>query len=609
VDKDLHKPSQPKILARCLGYLRPHWKLTAGAYVTMMLIDLLNMISPQIIRWAIDNGMSGGVGINQTFLLSLAVAALLVLVIVKGIFTYFQGLWTEVASQNVAYDLRNELQRKITLLSFSFHDQAEAGDLLSRAIQDVERIRFLTGRAIFRVVEGSFLMLFTAVVMIWMNPWLGLLAVAAIPLLAVQSIRFGRAFRPLSAKIQKQLAVLTTRVEQNLRGARVVKSFAQEQAEIERFEIENRRWFDLSAFSARLQSVNMPLLNLIANLSSVAILWFGGMLVINNRLTLGELVAFTTYMGQLVAPVRYVGMILPAIAMATASAERVFEILDMLPDVKDEPDAIPLSVQEGRVRFERVSFSYGKRGDVLKDITFEAQPNQVIALLGPTGSGKTTIVNLIPRFYDPTGGCITIDGTDIRRATINSLRSQIGIVLQETTLFAASIFENITFGKPEATQQEIDAAAKAAQAYDFIMQMPDGYHTQVGERGITLSGGQKQRLAIARALLTDPRILILDDATSSVDTETERLIQLALERVMLGRTTFVIAHRLSTVQKADMILVMDKGRIVARGRHAELMKNSPLYQAIYHQQLKPRAEKAGHTDQPVVEGRTQHGIP
>ncbi len=589
------KPSQTKILLRCFGYLRPHWKLTAGAYMTMLLIDVINMINPQLIRWAIDNGISAG----ETTWLTLAVAALLALVVVKGFFTYFQGVWTEKASQNVAFDLRNELQRKITLLSFSYHDQAEAGDLLSRAIQDVERIRFLTGRATFRVAEGIVLMAITAGVMIWMNPALGLLAALVMPLLAYQSIRFGRVFRPLSAQIQKQLGALTTRVEQNLRGARVVKTFAQEDAEVERFETENRRWFDLSAYSARLQSVNMPLLHLIANLSSVAILWYGGLLVIDGKITLGELVAFTTYMGQLVSPVRYLGMILPAIAMAGASAERVFEILDTVPEVREDPNASPLVLTRGHVRFEKVSFSYGQwmssKGDGLQEIAFEALPNQVIALLGPTGSGKTTVVNLIPRFYDPSDGRILVDGQDIRQVTINSLRSQIGMVLQESTLFAASLRENITFGKPDATQEELEAAARAAQAHEFIMQTTHGYDTEVGERGVTLSGGQKQRVAIARALLTDPRILILDDATSSVDTETEHQIQQALEQVMRGRTTFVIAHRLSTVQRADLILVLDRGRIVARGRHEELLKTSPLYQNIYHQQLKPKADERRQT--------------
>ena len=573
-----------QILLRCFSYVRPHWKLTAGAYLMMVLIDAISIINPQLIRLTIDKAIG-----NPSWLV-LAVTALLILVLIKGVFTYYEGCWTEITSQNVAYDLRNELQRKITLLSFSFHDRSQAGDLLSRAIQDVDRIRFLTGRATFRVIEGLFLMLITAAVMIWMNPQLGLLAMAALPLLAFQSIRFGRAYRPLSHQIQKQLATLTTRVEQNLRGFLVVKTFAQEEAEIERFELENRRWFDLSAVSARLQSFNMPLLNLIANVSSVVILWYGGMLVINNHLTLGELVAFTTYVGQLVVPVRQLGMVLPAITIASASAERVFQILDSIPEVAEEPNALPISIQRGHVCFEHVSFSYGRQSDILKDISFEALPDQVIALLGPTGSGKTTVVNLLPRFYDPTAGCITIDGCDIRKVTINSLRSQIGTVLQETTLFATSIRENISFGKPDASQEEIETAARAAQAHDFIMYTQFAYATEVGERGITLSGGQKQRLAIARALLTDPRILILDDATSSVDTETEHLIQLALERVMRGRTTFVIAHRLSTVQRADLIVVLDKGRIAAHGKHEELLKTSALYNSIYHQQLKPKGE-------------------
>jgi ATP-binding cassette, subfamily B, multidrug efflux pump len=326
--------------------------------------------------------------------------------------------------------------------------------------------------------------------------------------------------------------------------------------------------------------------------------------VINGHLTLGELVAFTTYMAQLVSPVRYLGMILPAISMASASAARVFEILDTIPGVVEAPGAAKLAAPHGFVRFENVSFSYTQQalkkiaGDVLHDISFEALPNQVIALLGPTGSGKTSIINLIPRFYDPTAGRILIDGIDIQKVTLYSLRSQIGMVLQETTLFAASIRENIIFGKPDATREQIEAAAQAAQAHDFILQTKNGYDTEVGERGVTLSGGQKQRLAIARAILTDPRILILDDATSSVDTETEQSIQLALDQVMHNnqsgapRTTFVIAHRLSTVQNADLILLLDKGHISAIGKHAELLQTSPLYHSIYNQQLKPRSD--GH---------------
>jgi len=423
-----------------------------------------------------------------------------------------------------------------------------------------------------------------------MNLPLALLALAAMPLLSYRAFQLGRVLRPLSLEIQQQLAVLTTRLEQNLRGARVVKAFAQEENEIARFDRENARWFDLSARSARLSAVNVPLLELIASASVVLIIWYGGLLVTQGRLTLGELVAFSTYLAQLVQPVRRLGMIIPALSIAAAAGERVFEILDAVSEVQETADAAPLPPVRGHVRFEHVSFAYFGRHRVLTDVTFEAVPGQVIALLGATGSGKSTIINLIPRFYDPTAGRITIDGYDIHRVTLNSLRDQIANVLQETTLFAASVRENIAFGRPDASEEEIIAAARAAQAHSFICEMPNGYDTRVGERGLTLSGGQRQRIAIARALLKDPRILILDDATSSVDTETEQLIQTALQRLMRGRTSFVIAQRLSTLRKADLIIILENGRIAARGTHAELLRTSGLYAEIYHYQLRPQGQ-------------------
>ena len=325
-------------------------------------------------------------------------------------------------------------------------------------------------------------MVVTSIVLLWMNPRLALLAMLSMPLLVMRALYFGRRYRPLSMRIQQQLAVLTTQVEQNLRGSRVVKAFAQERAEIERFERENQQLFGLSALEARMEATNMPFLNLIANLASVLILWYGGQLVIQNQLTIGELVAFTTYLAQLIQPVRRLGMVVPMIVIASSSAERIFEIIDAVPDVHDEPGAKPLPPVQGKVRFEHVSFAY-RQHKVLDDVHFEAHPGQVIALLGPTGSGKSTIVNLIPRFYDPTAGRITIDENDIRRFTLNSLRSQIGIVLQETTLFAATVRENIAFGRNGAKEEEIIQAAKAAQAHDFILEMPAGYGTHVGERG------------------------------------------------------------------------------------------------------------------------------
>jgi ATP-binding cassette subfamily B protein len=576
-------------LLRSYGYLLRYWKLTLGAYLSTIAILGFNLLMPQFIRGIIDRGIIGG----DLRLLIWAVVGLLALTLVKGVFTFLEGQWAEVASQGVAYDVRNDLQRKLTSLSFSFHDTAETGELLSRAVQDVERVRFLTGRATLRILEGALMLIGTLAVLFWMQPRLAALVTLAMPLLIYQALAFGRRFRPLSLQIQKQLAVLTTVVEQNLRGVRVVKAFAQENAEIEAFERENDRWFGLSARAARLQSWQAPLLILIANLASVVIIAYGGYLVIQGGLSLGELVAFTTYLGMLVEPVRRLGMVIPAVAIAASSAERVFEILDAVPDVSDAPEAVPLPPVSGQVSFEKVSFAYAKPKAhsqrfvrVLKNVSFTAEPGAVVALLGATGSGKSTIISLVPRFYDPTSGRVTIDGHDIRQVTLQSLRRQVGIVMQETVLFAGSVRQNIAFGRPEAGQDEIEAAARAAQAHDFIAGMPDGYDTRVGERGVTLSGGQKQRLAIARALLMDPRILILDDATAAVDTATESLIQAALQRLMEGRTTFVIAHRLSTVRRADLILVLDGGQIAARGTHQELMEGSGLYQEIYERQLK-----------------------
>ncbi len=573
-----------RILWRCFGYLRPYRPLVIGTYFTLIVINALSLVIPQFIRLIIDRGIRQ----QDTPFLGWAVLALLGLTLIKGIFTYFQGRWTEVASQTVAYDLRNAIQNKLTVLPFSYHDRTETGQLLSRAIQDVERIRFLTGRAAFRIIDGAFLLVATAVVLFIMNANLALLVMLTMPLLVWRSLSFGRRFRPLSLAIQDQMAVLTTTLEQNLRGARVVKAFAQEDAEIGRFETQNEHWFALSALSIRLQSINIPMMDLIANLGTVAVIGYGGWLVTQDGLTLGELVAFTTYLGQLATPVRRIGLVLPAIIMASASGERIFEILDQIPDVKDAPDAVDLPKISGTVQFEEVSFGYLKRHRVLQNISFAAEPGQVVALLGATGSGKSTIMNLLPRFYDPTGGRVLVDGHDLRQVTLASLRSQMGIVLQETTLFATTIGENIAFSHPDATEAEIIAAAQAAQAHEFITELPDGYETHVGERGVTLSGGQKQRIAIARALLANPAILILDDATASVDTQTERLIQTALGNLMNGRTTFVIAHRLSTVRRADLILVLEKGQIVARGTHDELLAQSAHYQEIYNKQLRPQ---------------------
>lgn len=601
------------LLWRCFGYLKPYKGITIGAYLTLIIINALTLVVPQIIRSSVDQG----IGKQNISLLGWSVLALLGLTVIKGVMSFLQGRWTEIASQGVAYDMRNAIHRKLADLSFAYHDRTETGQLLSRAIQDVERVRFLTGRAFLRLIDAIVFLLGAAAILFIMNPPLALLSLSLMPLLAYRAIRFSVQFRPISLAIQQQLAVLTTRLEQNLRGARIVKAYAQEEGEIDRFERENDLWFNQSVVATRMQALNMPLLDLIANTGIIFIIWYGGLLVVRHQLTFGEFVAFFTYLGQLIQPVRRLGMILPALSQAAAAAERIFEILDAESEVKEAPNAIILPPVRGHVRFEHISFAYFGRHRVLNDVSFEALPGQIIALMGTTGSGKTSIVNLIPRFYDATSGRITIDGVDVRDATLNSLRDQIGIVLQETVLFAATIRENIAFGRPGASDEEVIAAAQAAQAHDFISHMPDGYETHVGERGVTLSGGQKQRVAIARAILKNPRILILDDATASVDTETEHQIQIAMERLMRGgfdglrspngngqvgsgepqagtndtrATSFIIAQRLSTVRMADMILVLEKGGIAARGTHQELLRTSGLYAEIYNRQLRNQEE-------------------
>jgi ATP-binding cassette subfamily B protein len=574
-----------------MGYLRPYWGYVVGAYASLLITDAVTLALPLIISYVVDSGISKG----DTTVILQGTAGLLLLTIIRGIFTFLNGRWTEVASQNVAYDLRNAINDKLQSLSFSYHDRAETGQLLTRAISDVDRIRFLTGRAVLRVVEVVTLVIGIGVSMVLLNPQLAVMILLIVPFLTYTAINFGLRYRPVSRSIQRQIDTLTTRIEQNLRGARIVKGFAQESPEIGRFEEDNVRLLTLNMTAARLQSFNLPLLQLFAGAGTILVLLYGGHLVVEKALTLGVLVAFTTYVSQLMAPIRRLGMVLGAISQAAASGERIFEILDAQSEVKDIPGAQPIGHIQGRVRFDHVSFAYFGRHQVLKDINLEAEPGQMVALLGTTGSGKSSIINLIPRFYDPTNGRVLIDEQDVRNVTVNSLREQIGIVLQDTTLFASTVRENIAFGRPDASLDQVIEAAKAASAHDFIMQLPEKYDTPVGERGVTLSGGQKQRIAIARAILKDPHVLILDDATSSVDTETEALIQAALLRLMRGRTSFVIAQRLSTVRQADQVLVLNKGSIVARGvrttehsAHEELLRTSGLYAEIYHRQLRPQ---------------------
>lgn len=413
----MQPPNDRQILWRCFRYLRPYWKLEIGIYGLMILINVINILVPQLIRWAIDGGIYGG----DMLLLGQAVGGLLLLTLVKGFMNYYQGQWTESASQTVAYDLRNELLRKLAALSFSFHDRTEAGQILSRAMQDVERIRFLTGRAVLRVIEGVVLILFTAVALLRMNITLASLIILTLPLLLHRAYKFGRQFRPLSMEINNQLGVLTTQIEQNLRGARIVKAFSQEKAEIDRFTAENEKWFALSAESTKVEAVNAPMLDMIANFGTVFIIAYGGWLVIQDQLTLGELVAFTTYLAMLVRPIALIGRIIPVFAIAASAGERLFGILDTPVEVADLPEATPLPRLDGRVHFQDVSFTYQNKHAVLHHIDFTAAAGQIVALMGATGSGKSSLINLVARFYDPTEGRILIDGYQTNQHTILSL--------------------------------------------------------------------------------------------------------------------------------------------------------------------------------------------
>jgi ATP-binding cassette subfamily B multidrug efflux pump len=520
-----------------------------------------------------------------------ALVAIIGFALLRGLFSFLQAFWAEKNSQSVAYDLRNDLYAKIQQLSFAYHDKNQTGQLMIRATDDVEKVRLFIGQGLLQLVGAVILLSGTVIILFSSNVALAWTAMPILPIAIVLFGVFSSLAQPMFKKVQQKLSTLNTVLQENLAGIKVIKSFTREKEQQVKFRAAADASMDQSIAVNRLFTFLFPLVFLIANLGQAAILYVGGKQIIVGTLSIGAWQEFSLYLMYLFFPIMMFGMIVTQMGQAAASADRIFEILDAKSDIVDKPNASKLPAVKGEVKFENVTFRYVGGGDpVLKNVTFEAKPGETIALLGATGSGKTSIINLLPRFYDPTEGRITIDGHELRDVTLDSLRSQIGIVLQETTLFSGTIAENIAFGKPEATLDEIQAAAKAAAAHDFIMAFPDGYSTHVGERGTTLSGGQKQRVAIARALLLDPRILILDDSTSSVDVATESHIQEALETLMKGRTSFVIAQRISTVMNADKILVLEKGEVVAQGKHAQLMEEEPIYAEIYNSQILAHAE-------------------
>jgi ATP-binding cassette subfamily B protein len=585
---------------RILIYLKPYWLNMVVFYLALLLALGFQIAIPALIGRAIDHGvLEGDIDYIRNMVFLIIGAA-----IFQAIFTFIRTYGTHVLAERVGNDLRDQLYAKFQELPFQFYDRSQTGQLMSRATDDINNIRSMLMFAIRAIVQALGLMIVITVIMLNTNVWLGLIALSTMPFLIWWAMRFGLSIRPIFLGIQQQFGSMTSVLQENVAGGRVVRSFAQERAESERFEEELEELFERNMRAARKWSLQYPMSLAMNGLSLAGVVWLGGYLVITGQVSIGTLVAFERYTAQLNEPVRWLGMVVDRVAKAFASADRIFEILDTKPAIANGPNSRPLPDMRGVVKFDDVSFRYrGTREEALHNVSFEARPGQIVALVGATGSGKSSVVSLIPRFYDTASGTVTIDDVNVRDIELSSLRHQIGIVMQETFLFSVTVGENIAYGHPEATHEQIVAAAKAARAHEFIMRMTEGYDTVVGERGVTLSGGQKQRLAIARALLVDPRILILDDSTASVDSETEHEIQRALRTLMKDRTSFVIAQRLGTVRDADLILVFDDGRIIQRGTHDSLLEEEGFYRELYDLQLRDQEDalkKHDERDEPFA---------
>ncbi len=587
-------------LLRLLSYLRYHLWSLFFAVISVTGAVAFTAATPWILKHAIDAGIGG----NSQSALAYSAGAIIAFSLGRGFFAYMQAYYGESLSQHVAFDLRREFYERVQTLSFAFHDQIETGQLMSRATVDVENARQFIGQSLLRLLYTIALLAAIAGIMLTLDWKLGVLTLLTVPITMVISGVVSSRTRPMWAQVQQQIGVETSVLQESIAGIRVVKAFAQEAQQYVRFRDANWAVRESSLKALRIQSFNQPFLLFILNGITVLIMLYGGREVLLGTLTIGTLVAFLEYRSQLALPIRQVGVLVNQGSRASSAVQRVFEVIDALSEVVERPNAQPLTSVRGDVRFDHVTFGYSANNIVLSDVTIEAPAGKTIALLGETASGKTTLVNLLPRFYDVTAGSMSIDGVDVRDITLESLRQTVGVVLQDPFLFSATLRENITYGKPDATPEEIEAASRAAQLHDFVMTLPDKYETWVGERGSTLSGGQKQRLAIARMLLIDPRVLVLDDSTSAVDMETEHLIQRALAKLMEGRTSFVIAHRLRTARLADEIIVLERGRIVQQGSHDELVTQDGFYKELYELQSEDEAFAAA-TPRRAEEGQPQ----
>ena len=572
----------------------------AGALACTVAAVLLHLAVPLILKSVLDDGLDPD---NPGFVY-VAGALLVGVTALRSAAVYGQNYLVAFLGQRLAFQLRNLLYDKLQRLSFAYHDRAQTGDLMSRGTADVEAVRHFFHFGLPMVLSVLLTGVGTIVALAWLDWRLAVLAVGGFAVILAVSVTMGRWLRPLQEIVQAHTARLSVAWQESLTGIRVVKAFGREGAQEESFLDSAGDLYKAHMRVTHAQALSLPLLTLLLALGLGLTLYVGGREVILGRMSLGTLVAATSYLVQLGHPLRRLSWLAGMASRCQAGGRRLFEVLDAVSEVHESPHARPLSQVRGALRFENVSFHYDRHLPVLHDISFSAEPGQTVALLGGTGSGKSTLAQLIPRFYDPTGGVVSLDGIDVRDLQLDALRRHIGIVMQDTWLFSSTIRDNIAYGRPDIGLEAVVAAAKAAHAHDFIMTFPHGYDTWVGERGVTLSGGQRQRVAIARAFVRDPRLLILDDATSSVDVETEFLIQRALRGLMVGRTTVVIAHRLYTLRHADLILVLSGGRIVQRGTHDELLDEPGLYRRVYQQQSRDPEDSVAPPVSPVAAERS-----
>jgi ABC-type multidrug transport system fused ATPase/permease subunit len=565
-----------RIFWRLLGFLRPYrWSLA----VSILLAFGSQAAALGLVRLT-QSVIDDAIRPRDERMLLILVGVIAALGAVKALLMVGRRFISGRQALGVEFDMRNALYAHLLRLSFGFYDRHQTGQLMSRATVDLQGVRFFLGYGLIFFSQNLLTIIGATAIMLWTDWRLSLIAFAIAPLVIFLAYRYSRVSHPVLRDVQQRMADVATVAEENIVGVHVVKSFAQERQEAEKFSRRSEAVFERTIDANRQRSLYVPLLSFVPLLAQAGVLLAGGWMVVHGQLTVGEFFAFNLYVSMLIMPLRMLGMWIGQSQRATASGERIFQILDEPEEIADRPDAAPLPPGGGRIVFEGVSFGYDPERPVLQDVELEVEPDQNVAVIGHTGSGKTTLTALVPRFYDVTRGRLTVDGADVRDVTLTSLRRSIAVISQDPFLFSTTVRENIAFGTPDATDEEVEQAARLAQAHDFVAALPNGYDTVIGERGITLSGGQRQRIAIARAIVTNPRILILDDATASVDATTEAKIRLGLREAMKGRTTLIIAHRLSTISLADEIVVLDHGRVVARGTQTELAETSPVYREI-----------------------------